>query len=312
MEGLLAPITTTVKSDVVQQENLLVPVRTEPSHGGKQISSLNGPEDILEILKSKPDHEELSRVLRWLKSTADAREGFNINIPGPKAAQVVYVLVNDIIPDYWATLSGKRTNKSTGERLLIRCLSSVTGIGAIVARLRQLLDRLRTPLGQAEISGSNKFQPLEILLDVLEAVLDSDAFVASVWNDIDSYISQSSLKSLQWKEFVSLVASGKVLSIASEANLALDAVSESVANGSWVGNGFDYATWLGRNVKHTINTLPKNKIASDKALSQLLRKALNLGYTGQFRGETVVVCESSYLSNRSYRSSSFFGSIERH
>ncbi|KAL2041371.1 hypothetical protein N7G274_005753 [Stereocaulon virgatum] len=279
MEGLLAPIKTTVRSDVVQQENFLVPVRTEPSHGRKQIFSVNGPEDTLEILKSEPDHDELSRVLRWLKATADAREGFNINIPSPQTAQVVYVLVNDIISDYWATSSGRNTNKSTGERLLVRCLSSVTGIGAIVARLRQLLDQLRAPQGQAEISGINRFQPLGILLDVLEATLDSDAFVASVWNDIYSYISEPSLKSLRWKEFVSLVASGKVLSIASEASLALDAVSESVANGNWVGNGFGYATWLGRNMKHMINTLLKDRVASDTALSQLLSKALNLGYT---------------------------------
>ena len=285
MEGLLTPIQTRNKSGLDQQENHFVPLWTDRSHGEKQTYSLNSPEDALEILKSKPDHQELSKVLRWLKATANTREGFNIKTPGPKVAQIVYVLVNDIIPDYWATLSEERSGQSKEKLLLVRCLSSVTAIGAIISRLRLLLGQLKVPQGQAEISGISRSQPVETVIAVLEAVFDSDGFVTSVWNDINSCISQSSQKSLQWKEFVSLVASGKVLSIASEASFALDAQSQSVVASSWVGNGFEYATWLGRNVQHTINLLPENDVESDKALSQLLKRALSLGYTGQLRGE---------------------------
>lgn len=285
MEGLLTPIQTRNKSGLDQQENHLVPLRTDRSHGEKQTFSLNSPEDALEILKSKPGHQELNNVLRWLNAIANAREGFNIKTPGPIAAQIVYVLVNDIVPDYWADLSGERTGHSKEKLLLIRCLSSVTGIGAIVSRLRLLLGLLKVPQGQAEISGISRSAPVETLIAVLQAVFDSDGFVASVWNDINSCISQLSQKSLQWKEFVSLVASGKVLSTASEASFALDALSQSVAASSWVGNGIEYATWLGRNVQHMISLLPENDVESDKALSQLLKRALSLGYTGQLRGE---------------------------
>ena len=284
METLLTPIQTRNRWDLNNDGAHLLPLTTKRDQPEKTKVSLNKPEDALDTLRSKPDHQELNRVLRWLKSTVDHREGFNIKVPGPKASEVIYVLIADIIPIYWvkkndSTISDQIRDKN----LLVYCLSSVAGLGAIVSRLRLLLSQLKDPRGQSDVLGTRKTQPIEFLLDVLEAILDNNGFVTSIWSDINACILQPSHKSLQWKEFIFLVASGKVLSTASEATATLNSLDSSVSAGSWVGDGHRYAAWLGSNVQHMLGALVAGDLEGLKMLSQLLRKALTLGYMGQLQ-----------------------------
>lgn len=291
METILTPIQTRNKWDLNNDGAHLLPLATKRDQLKNTKVSLNDPEDVLDILKSKPDHQDLSRVLSWLKSTVDNREGFNIKVPGPKASEIIYNLISDIIPIYWVIKNDSTiSDQSRGKNLLVYCLSSVAGLGAIVSRLRLLLSQLKDPRGQSDVLGIRKTQPVEFLLDVLEAVLGNYGFVTSVCNDINSSIIQSSHKSLQWKEFISLVASGKVLSTASEATATLNYFERSVSAGSWVGDGHQYAAWLGSNVQHMLGALVAGDLEGLKMLSQLLRKALTLGYIGQLQNQDLRVC----------------------
>ena len=282
MEGFLTPIQTRNRYDIDNDEAHLLPVATKRDQSEKRKVSLDNPEDALDILRSKPDHQELSRVLRWLKSTVDHREAFNIKVPGPKASEIIYILISDIIPIYWVIKNNNTIfGQSRENNLLVYCLSSVAGLGAIVSRLRLLLSRLKDPRGQSDVSGTRKTQPVEVLLDVLEAIIGNDGFITSIWNPINACILQPSHKSLQWKEFISLVGSGKVLSTASEATATLNNSESGISTGSWVGDGRQYAAWLGSNVQHMLGALIAGDLEGLKMLSQLLRKALTLGYTGQ-------------------------------
>ena len=284
MEALLNPIQTRNKWDLKNDGAHLVPLTTKRDQLEKTKVSLNNPKDALDTLKSKPDHQELNIVLRWLKSTADRHEGFNIKVPGPKALEIIYILISDIIPIYWVTKNDSSVSDQSRERdLLIYCLSSVAGLGAITSRLRLLLSQLKDPRGQSDVSGTRKTQPVELSLDVLEVILDNNGFVTSIWNDINACILHPSQKSLQWKEFVSLVASGKLLSIASEATATLNNLESSVRAGSWVGDGHQYAAWLGSNLQHMLGALVAGDLEGPKMLSQLLKKALTLGYIGQLQ-----------------------------
>ncbi len=280
MESLLAPIRTSNES-VLELEEELLAVNTKPTNTEHQIFSLNTPEAALEALKSKPDRCTLGKVLRWLTLPSDRQDVFNIKKPGPKAAEIIYVLVNDIVPDYWTTLSGDDCSKSSKEkRLLLRCLSSVAGMGAITSRLRILIALLKESKSHAKLEISNKDQPLKEILDVIKSILGEDTFTSNIWNDINACVPQSPLKSLQWKEFLSLIASGKVLSLTSEATITLNDVDSSIKPGSWVGDGNQYAFWLGRNIQHMLRTLQEHDLDSEKAVCQLFKKALTLGYTG--------------------------------
>ena len=292
METLLTQIQTRNISDLNNDGAHLLPLATKRDQLGKKKVSLNGPEDALDTLRSKPDYQELNRVLRWLKSTVDHREGFNIKVPSPKASEIIYVLINDIIPIYWVPKNGSTAfNQSREENLLLYCLSCVAGLGAIISCLRLLLRQLKDPRGQSVVSGTRKTQPVELLLDLLEAILGNNGFVTSIWNDINACILQPSHKSLQWKEFISLVASGKVLSTASEATAILNNLESSVSTGSWVGDGHQYVAWLGGNVQHMLGTLMAGDLEGLKTLSQLLRKALTLGYIGQLHNHGLGVLE---------------------
>ena len=284
MEALLTPIQTRNNwghdDDVAQ----LLPVTTKRDQAEKTKVSPNSPEDALHTLKSKPDHQELHRVLRWLKSTGSHHEGFNIRVPGPKASEIIYILISNIIPIYWVTKhDSTASDQSKRKNLLVYCLSSVAGLGAIVSRLRLLLSQLKDPRSQSDVSGIRETQPVELLLDVLQAILGNNGFIFSIWNDINTWILQPSQKSLQWKEFLSLVASGKLLSIASEATAILNNLELSVGTGSWVGDGHHYAAWLGSNVQHMLGASAAGDLEGPKMLTQLLKKAFTLGYIGQLQ-----------------------------
>lgn len=275
MPDLLTSLHTSPRVEVDRAEAQLLPV--ESLQTKRPVFSINSPEDALEALRSKPDHATLSRALRWLNRTVPHNDEFDIKKPGPKAAQIIFTLINDIVPDYWETLS---VESGQEKNLLAQCLSSIAGVGAITSRLRLLLDLLKDSQKPAQVPVVSKTQPVEILLSVLETVLAKEDFITAIWHDIEGFNLPSSQKFLQWKEFASLVASGKVLSVASEANLTLSDLSPSIRAGSWVGDGSQYAAWLGRCMQHVVKAEKDDDVEGQKALSQLLSKGLTLGYTG--------------------------------
>lgn len=276
MPDLLTPLQTRSITEVDRAEDQLVPVETQQTK--KPDFAISSPEDALEALKSKPDYATLSRALRWLKRTAPKVGDFNINRPGPKATQIIFTLVNDIVPDYWETLSREVCEEKS---LLIQCLSNVAGVGALTSRLRLLLSLLKDIQKPAQVTSTSKTKSLESVLNVLETILARRDFITTIRDGIKGCNLHDSQKSLQWKEIVSLVASGKLLSIASEANLTLSDLSLSIEAGSWVGDGSRYAAWLGRCMQHTVEAVKVDDVKVQKALSQLLSKGLTLGYTGQ-------------------------------
>ena len=275
MADLLTALQTRTRVQVDRAEDQLVPVQTQITKN--PFLAIESPEDALQALKSKPDHIALSRALRWLNRTASHDDEFNIKKPGPKAAQIIFTLVSDIVPDYWEILSDESGQEKSS---LVQCLRSVAGIGAITSRLRLHLTLLKDSQKPAQVIVVSKTQPVEILLNVLEAVLAKEDFIAAIWHDIEGCNLSSSQKSLQWKEFSSLVASGKVLSIASEMNIALGDLSSSIKEWSWVGDGRQYAAWLGRCMQYAIEGVKDGDSEGQKALSQFLSKGLALGYTG--------------------------------
>ena len=279
MPDLLTPLHTRTRTEGDHCEDQLVPVEAQKPE--EAIFAISNPEDVLEALRAKPDHATLSRALRWLDGKAEQVDDFNIKKPGPKAAQIIFTLISDIVPDYWEILRGQGGHNT---KLLVQCLSSVAGIGAIISRLRLLLTMLKDSQKRAEVTVVSKTQPVETLLSVLETILAKEGFLTTIWHDIEGCNLPPSHKSLQWKEFVSLVASGKVLSIASEANLTLGDLSSNIKDWSWVGDGSQYAKWLGRSMQLAVKAIKGDDVEGQKALSQLLSKGLTLGYTGMLNG----------------------------
>ncbi|KAL6715766.1 telomere binding protein [Lecanora helva] len=272
MENIVTSIRTRGDSD--DNENLIV-ASTKTASPVRRDADINNPEEALEVLKSKPDVRLLAKTLRWLTEEKSDRDGFSIHRISPKSSQILFTLLNDIVPDYWHIFSGEgASNHAKERRLLISCLRNVVGIGAISSRLRSLLGELKTSKSQSD----KLTQLLEDLLNVLEHVLQGKQCVESIWKGINAYLKESPQMSLQWKELLSLIASGKMLAVASETSFAIKERNSSFDDDSWVCKGNSYASWLGENIQYMTQNVPPSNNEGQKSISQLISKALNLGY----------------------------------
>src|SRR6185437_15272383 len=76
---------------------------TEPEQGPK--FSGTSVEEAIQVLKSEPDYENLVAVLQFLDSPKSSGISFNIAEPSPHAAQIVRLLIAEIVPNYWVLLN---------------------------------------------------------------------------------------------------------------------------------------------------------------------------------------------------------------
>ena len=282
MDDLLSPVKITTTGDIRRADDQIVVIasRQEP-HTNSQYP-FHSPEDALAALKSKPDFDLLTGVLQWLDPARIRDDHFNVKVPGPKVSQILFVLVEEIIPNYWRVLKdGGSSNKDKQVKLIVRCLSSIAGIGVIIARLRVLLDLKDEAPNQSKNKGMGKNPLIEDMLDVLQSVVHRDSFLSRTWKDLSSLVTNSSQRNLMWKELISSVAGGRVLSIAGEADHKLNESDSNVKDRSWLGDGNQYSTWLGRNVAYMITLLDQDNVEAQRPLARLLEKALKLGYTGE-------------------------------
>ena len=274
MEQILNPISITKNSEL--SSTALQPVRSEAP------IEVHSPDNALSALTSEPDLPALERILRWLDPSTSNQRGFNVLSPGPKAAQIIFVLVNEILPTHWRLLKEEKTSSARrSQKHLLRCLRSSAGCGAIASHIRSQIDDLKGKTSQKNVTNNVKTAPLAALIEVLEHVLSPDNLLATLWTDIGTIALSQTRVSLLWKETVSLFASGKLLSLVGEANHVLNEVSSDVREGSWIGKGDQYAKWLGRNISHVIDKWRAGDAQdSRKAILHMVGKALTLGYPG--------------------------------
>lgn len=277
MEGLLIPVKTAI-SDTISTEPHLAVFESKSPNGQSKNGTFQSPEDILNALKSKPDSELLTRVLRWLDPGAVKPDQFNTKIPSPKATQIIFLLVSETIPDYWVTWQGADNPILLNQKkLLLRCLSSVSGLGAVAARLRVLMDLKEDARSEAKVTQGSKSKALEELLDVLESLLQGKKFISRIWTDISSLISIPSQRTFLWRDFITTIAGGRVLSLAAEADHIVNQSRPGSRQRCWLGDGTQYSSWLGQNLAYSLIDHVQNL----EALAQLFSRALKLGHIGE-------------------------------
>lgn len=276
MEALLIPVKTST-STTSHGDDLLVPVSSSLNKVSE--TRLETLDDTVVTLKSEPSIDVLKHTLRWLESHFVKDDASNIKVSNSKSAQVVFVLVNVILPTYWAVLEDPRVTSRTKVRdSLIRCLSSVTGISTIANRLNMLLNDRQS---QTQAKKDSKVRNVTDLSGLLQKVLKATAFAHGLWQDLFSFVSVPTKRLLFWKEAVSLLATGRILSLAARADEVTRDSSSTLEEGGWLGNGVEYATWLGSNIQYMIEHVEVDNEENRKAATQMLSKALVLGYTGE-------------------------------
>lgn len=249
----------------------------------RQRKALTTPEEALEILKNEPDYNLLISVLTFLSQ--QKKPSFpSIKSPTPLNAQLIQVLVSEIVPNYWALLiediDQAQTIKKSGLNLLLFCLSSITGVNAILARLRALIQETKGSNHPAQLKRPDISLNLGILLDVLSRVLQPDNWLSEAYRVAVSGEEAPAKVRPRVQEIVSTIGGGRIVSLAAEAEDVLKndpAVRRTDA--LWPAESKQFTQWLGRNVV----SLLRSDLGADekKFASDVFGKALRLGHYGK-------------------------------
>ncbi len=231
------------------------------------------PDDAREILKGQPEVEDLAAVLQYLQYGIEGKHDFNIRLPGPKASQIINVLVTVTIPDLWQPLQQKRLSRNHAnlKSNLISSLTSVAGLGALLMQIKRL-------------SGINPGQQNPLLVDmitVLASVLQSTQTLSRFLGDATTLLSTEAQRRVYWQEVTALLAGSKVLSAVSQAFKTQQSLEGLGEGTKWLGDGLEYSKWLSRNISAVAVTILSSSDAQQTMLSQVLKRALSLGYRGK-------------------------------
>jgi telomere length regulation protein len=284
MDDLLTPVSTAYKKSKVASNEPLLEVQKPAQDLSKPSPKPSTPEEALEVLRAEPDLQTLSATLKYLIHDAPSTSDFHINHPSPMAAQIVNVLVSAILPNYWfvlkeTTSSSSRIDSEHGleRKLLLSCLRSITGLSAVLARLKALVQVVKEA-GKMD-SRHNQVEALEDHLDVLENLLRGETLLSHLWKylPVETLAKQKAL----WHEITVVIGGGKLLNGAAEATSLINDASAQIRKVSWIADGILYSRWLARNMIHwfrDIQTIPEG---SWNPFSDLFAKSVRLGYAGK-------------------------------
>ncbi|ERT02162.1 hypothetical protein HMPREF1624_00460 [Sporothrix schenckii ATCC 58251] len=295
MAALLSPVSTSYNKAAAHDEPLLQEVRktttslsptTAPTSTPKRLHfAAESADEALDILRNEPDYDSLVSVLQYLlsgKSEVDVRQ------PTPLSAQLVQVLVTAIVPNYWPLLRDEGVKDQNGQSAfasLLACLRSVTGLSALVARLRALLAEVKTKTTTAagSVATATNDQPgnpawqLRILVDLLSELLAGDEVVCQVWTVSTAASDDDAKQRPLAQEYLSIIGGGRIVSLAAESEMVVRSeFSAEKLPATWVANGREYGLWLAKGIMWWAakDADPEHK----KVQGSLLAKALRLGY----------------------------------
>lgn len=241
------------------------------------------PDDAQVILKNQPDREDLVAVLQYLQYGVQGKHDFNIQVPGPKASQIINVLVTVTIPDQWLHLRGHSLAKSESQlkRLLIAPLAGVAGIGALLMQIRRLSSTTHTEADPV----------LEDAISILAAILERSSLLGRFMSDSKQFFTNETAGRVFWQEVTSLLAGSKILTTMAQVFATVRPQGDRIAEYEWIGNGSEYSKWLSRNITAaTIDLKPVGNNVNEPLtmLGQVFKRGLSLGYRGSKQPNLIV------------------------
>lgn len=234
---------------------------------------------LIETLKLKPDDVLLFNAL----SSIERSDEVNIHVPSPRLAQLINVLVDSIVPDWWPQVASSKVKLLRQIReLLVKILRTVTGLGAVLNRVKYLTASLAVRKGGK--ADADPSLHLKSLIHLCDHILDGHDTLHTLYAGLEQQDLINAKRIVAWKEALSLLSSGKALSIVAAAEDASDK-GHSKQLTSWIANGSMYATWLGHNISFMLRTIQehaeKDNIAMTTATAQAISKALTFSHRGK-------------------------------
>lgn len=301
MEDLLTPVSTAYKGSKSELDGLLLEVQNPGQNLSKSLLQPSTPEAALDVLRAEPDVGILNATLKYLIHDAPSTSKFNITHPSPMAAKIINVLVSNILPNYWPVLkipgnsSGVGSKNGLQKRLLLSCLRSISGLNAIMASLKALVQAAKG--ANKKDSHQNHVEVLEDHLDVLENILRGETLVSDLWKNLpaETVAKQKAL----WHEVSATVGGGKLLSGAAEATSIINDASTQIKEAIWVADGISYSRWLARNVIHWFYNIQNVSEGSWNPFAELFAKSARLGHSGRFPTANAQLAHANIARNLS-------------
>ena len=232
------------------------------------------PSDACEILKSQPDDEDLLAVLQYLQYGIEGRHDFNTRESTAKAAQIVNVLVTSTLVDHWhAWVSANASQTDERMRILfVACLTSVAGLGVLVAHLKQ-----QNSSKNSQIQGS----AVKDITSVLSELLMPTDIISTLLEGVLSPSKTFAFQRVAWQELCALIGGSKILGAVAQAFSKQKNNNSEDALRFWLGDGRSYSAWLANRIALAAKKLTVTEKEKYLMLGQLMRRGLSLGYRGK-------------------------------
>ena len=244
-----------------------VTTQTRPSKVASiDVSSIQGPEDVLQLLRSEPDTDSLLSTLKRVSSVKGLQAGFDIHSPSPVGAQIVNAIVTSIIPTFWSALEDQ------DRAVITTALFNTAGINSVIARIQLLISQTKNSKAQDHVTA------LRDVFDVANGLFKGDDRIVTLWTGLWRSTQDKVKRDLAWKECSSLLGSGKVSNVLAEAEDTLRSNGGDRAAKSAIANAHQYATWLGSNIAQSLDLNDQEaRQDTQSAVAMLFARALSLG-----------------------------------
>jgi telomere length regulation protein len=229
-------------------------------------SSVQTPEDALQLLRSEPDTDSLLTTLKRLSTVNGLQVGFDVHSPSPMGAQIVNTIVTSIVPTFWSAL------EEQDRALITAALLNVAGLNSVIARIQLLISQTKNSKARDHLPA------LQDVFDVANSLFKGDDRVSSLWAGLWRSTQDKMKRDLAWKECSSLLGSGKVSNVLAEAEDVLRANGSDHAAKSPIANSHQYATWLGSNIAQSLDVDdPEGQEEAQSVVAILFARSLSLG-----------------------------------
>ncbi|TGJ85863.1 hypothetical protein E0Z10_g2883 [Xylaria hypoxylon] len=241
MADFIVPVSQAYTKGSEPDKFLSLSKAAEPVKVPQTLFKGTSPEEALESLKNQPSYDTLLAVLEYLGNGGQNKPKFDIRTPGPLSAQIIHMLVTEIVPNYWTVL--QESSDRAGIDALLACLRSLPGINAALTYVRSLIREVKS---QPKDSGSSHvIFNLIYTLSLLADLLGDDGEVMRIWDHIVSTKDTTRVRPLR-RELLSLFTSGKIVSLSAEAEDICRQASQ-LTEPRWIADNKQYISWLARN-----------------------------------------------------------------
>ena len=270
MDGLLTPMKTTMSGVEKSDNDDIKPSQNVPPES---------VEDVLAAINGKPDLDVLRNTLKWLGSGSKDLDRRVLDI-GPKSAEVKFAFLNKIIPDFWPLLCKSPVPEHKKVKiLLLQFFSDVAGVAFLASHCRLALSTFKSSSSKNERKALA--QSLDTSLSFTAQLLKPQSSLYRHWQKLHNSSLNASQRALSLKEYASILPSGRILSLAAEAQKLASEDELQQSDGPWLADGRKYSLWLGNNLSFMLHEIGSGDSDAWEALKLMLSKSLTLGYNSK-------------------------------